>query len=617
MKKKILVSFVCALALVGAIVAVQGIGKGNGNTASLPVAVAQQGDLVIDVLEGGNISALNFMEIRNQVTVGSGVKILDIIDEGYYVTEEDVAEGLVLVRLDASELEEAIVDHDVRFQQTEAAFAEARQAIEIEESEALSAIKAERQKLRFALLDFQKFLGGDAAVEMLQSLSLPFDNDSLAAYEAEATSLIAKSFDTSKISDSLESAHAMEESATLELQVEDSLAANVNFGSFLEQEVRGDGEAEQRIRRMRDEALVATAEHAVRRESVEGARRLHEREFITRQTLDNEEVSLEKAALAEQRSITELKLFQDYEFPKEAERLLSTYEEGLLSLIRLKRTRMARMSQAMSRFRSAQRRYELELRQRENLEQQLAQCVIRAEIPGLVAYGSAGGSLYSSRSDAAVAPGATMRTGQPIITIPDMSRLGVEVNIHESHIKKVELGQKVYITAESVPDQTLVGRVSKVAVLPDSNASRFNPSLKVYPTTVEIEGTHEFLKPGMSAKVEIIVNELEDVTYVPVQSVFVESSEHFVFRRAGSGYERQPVRIGAHNNDFIQLIEGIEPGDEVFLRMPEGYEPPQQSRIAERPDRRQRNEEEAQESVRAAADKTAGPDAPKVSLRNA
>jgi len=164
-----------------------------------------------------------------------------------------------------------------------------------------------------------------------------------------------------------------------------------------------------------------------------------------------------------------------------------------------------------------------------------------------------------------------------------MSKLGVEVNIHESHIKKIELGQKVFITAESVPDKTLVGKITKVAVLPDSNASRYNPSLKVYPATVEIEGTHEFLKPGMSAKVEIIVDELDDVTYVPVQSVFVENSEHFVFLKTVGGYKRHPVEIGAHNNEFIELKKGLAEGDRVLLKMPEGYEPPKvlKSRVAD------------------------------------
>lgn len=573
------------VAVIIAIVSVVRTSGKNGGTDDMPLAVAQHGDLVIDVLVGGNIQALNFLEYRNEVKLPNGIKVLEIIEEGYYVTEEDVAKGKTLVRLDQSELEEEIVDHDVEFQQTEALYAEAKQNIEIQESESLSAIKSERQKLRFALLDFQKFVGADAARETLRKLGLPFDNDTLEIYEKEATDLIVKAFENRR-ADGASTGESGEDSeiASFALVANDSLAANVNFSSFLNEKELGDGEAEQTIRRMRDEALLATSELSLVEESVEGAKRLHQREFITKQTLENELVGLDKAKLAVQRSQTELELFRDYEFPKEAEKMLSLYEEALLELIRTKREKLALMSQIHAKYRSVKRRYELELKKRENLEGQLASCVIRASQTGLVAYGGANTDYYTSRYYEGISAGATLKVGQPIITIPDMSKLGVEVKIHESHIKKIQLGQKVYITAESVPDKTLLGRISKVAVLPDSNASRYNPSLKVYPATVEIEGTHEFLKPGMSAKVEIIVDELADVTYVPVQSVFVENGEHFVFCKTLGGYERRPVKIGSHNNDFIELQGGLEPGEKVLLKMPDDYEPAQvdKSRLARR-----------------------------------
>ncbi len=600
MKKLILTLFLVA-ATAAIFYFFRGSNDGGRNIDDLPIADVQSGDLVIDVLEGGNIQALNYLEIRNSVKSTAGIKILEIIDEGYMVTEEDVANGKVLVRLDQSALEEDIVDHDVAFQQTEAVYAEAKQNIEIEESEALSDIKAERQLLRFALLDFEKFVGAEAAVETLQSLGLPFNMETLLLYEEEATALIVKSFDTKRLAESLKEDSELN---PFELEAESSLASQINFGAFLKDEVLGDGEAEQTIRRMRDEALVAASQLAVTQESVEGAKRLHKKEFITRQTLDNEIVSLDKAKLALQRSETELDLFRDYEFPKEAEKMLSKFEESLLSLIRTKREKMATMSQIAARYRSAKRRYDLELKKRTNLEEQLASCVIRAELPGLVAYGGAKDNYYTSRYYEGISSGATLKTGQPIITIPNMSQLGVEVNIHESHIKKIELGQTAYITAESVPDMTLVGEISKVAVLPDSNASRYNPSLKVYPATVEIEGTHEFLKPGMSAKVEIIVKELEDVNYVPVQSVFVENNDHFVFRKSGTTYERLSVEVGDHNNDFIEVVEGLEPGEQVLLKMPEGYEPSQID-VADRSDRQRLKDRETKEEQDLEVERTA------------
>ena len=77
----------------------------------------------------------------------------------------------------------------------------------------------------------------------------------------------------------------------------------------------------------------------------------------------------------------------------------------------------------------------------------------------------------------------------------------------------------------------------------------------------------------MSAKVEIIAEELIDVIYVPVQAVFVENQEHFVFLKTSSGCERHLVEAGSHNNEFIEVISGLDEGDEVLLKMPEDYEP--------------------------------------------
>jgi len=244
----------------------------------------------------------------------------------------------------------------------------------------------------------------------------------------------------------------------------------------------------------------------------------------------------------------------------------------LLELVREKREAMAQAKQAESTFRSRKRRYELELKKGKDLEAQLASCVIRAEKPGLVAYGGGNDNYYSSRYYEAISEGATLKTGQPIITIPDMANLAVDINIHESHIKKIELGQKALISVEVIADQSLTGTVTKVAVLPDSNASRYNPSLKVYPATIEIDGAHEWLKPGMTAKVEIIVNELRDVVYVPVQSIFVENDRHFVFVGDGGRNTRRPVTIGEHNDEFIEILAGIEEGESVLLNTPDDFD---------------------------------------------
>jgi len=101
-----------------------------------------------------------------------------------------------------------------------------------------------------------------------------------------------------------------------------------------------------------------------------------------------------------------------------------------------------------------------------------------------------------------------VREGQTILTIPDLRKVCIKVKIHETYIKKIQKGQKVQITADSFPDRKLEGEVSQVGVLPDSENAWLNPDMKVYRTTITIHGQHEWIRPGMSTKVQIVVNQL-------------------------------------------------------------------------------------------------------------
>ena len=122
MNKKII--YVSLAAVLSSLVLWQAdFGGGEGGNEDLPMFETLRGDLVIHVLEGGNIRAMEYLEIKNEVKISATTKILTIVDEGYEVTEQDVKDGKVLIRLDPVEIEEQIVGFDVDFQQTEATYA--------------------------------------------------------------------------------------------------------------------------------------------------------------------------------------------------------------------------------------------------------------------------------------------------------------------------------------------------------------------------------------------------------------------------------------------------------------------------------------------------------------
>ena len=119
----------------------------------------------------------------------------------------------------------------------------------------------------------------------------------------------------------------------------------------------------------------------------------------------------------------------------------------------------------------------------------------------------------------------------------------------------------------------LNGEVTQVGVLPDSQNMWMNPDMKVYLTTITISGTNTWLKPGMSAKVEILANSLSNVVYVPVQAVSPQEGKQVCYMANGGKPECRTVEVGEFNDEFIEIKNGIKEGEQVLLRAVETSAP--------------------------------------------
>lgn len=129
-------------------------------------------------------------------------------------------------------------------------------------------------------------------------------------------------------------------------------------------------------------------------------------------------------------------------------------------------------------------------------------------------------------------------------------------------------GQRATITTEAFPDKTMHGKVLSVAPLPDSQRGYLSPDVKVYITKVSIEGSPGFLRPGMSAKAEILVEQLEDVVIVPVQVVANRAGRKVCYIGTDRGPEEREVQTEAFNDTFVEIVSGVEVGENVLLIPP-------------------------------------------------
>ncbi|GEP44365.1 efflux RND transporter periplasmic adaptor subunit [Brevifollis gellanilyticus] len=543
------------------------LAPGGEEVTTVPTFSATRGPLQVAVLQGGEIRALQNYEVKSEIETPT--KILSIIPEGYLVNEEDIKDGKVLVELDSTDIKTRIQNHEIEFQTTVSNYIDADEGREIQKSENQSLVRDMKENSTFALMDFEKYLGRDLTTKLLEDAGLPSSVESLDKYAVMLDNQANTPVDPA-VAKSTAPAGGKAKPGTpapAKKLTARPLQTRVDFSPFLEGAAGGDGEAQQKLRQLEDELLLRKSELAVAKQKVESSERLAARSFISKTQLENDQVTHEKVTLAGKTATTELDLFKKYEFSKQCALLLSAYRESLTKLERTVRANRSKMAQAETRFQTSKRRYDMELAQREDLEHQLKACTIKATQPGLVAYGDldAGASYNYSNS---IEEGATIRLRQTILTIPDMSQMGVSVKVHESQMKKVKIGQSVLIRVDAEPGKILEGRVAELALMPDSSSSRFTPNLKVYPASVHINGAYPWLRPGMNAKVEIVVDQLTDVVFVPVQSVEVEQDQHFCYIRSGSKLERRSIKTGVFNDEFIEVRDGVNAGEEVALSLP-------------------------------------------------
>jgi HlyD family secretion protein len=196
---------------------------------------------------------------------------------------------------------------------------------------------------------------------------------------------------------------------------------------------------------------------------------------------------------------------------------------------------------------SKKTRLEIEKNQLATREEQFSNTKVFADFDGQVFYPKI--ARYGSL--AKIEKGAAVQYRQPILSFPDLSAWDLKVGIPEAMIDKVSLGQEAVSTLDAVPGLILRGRIQKISAVPDSQ-------------NVDSKANAQ-LKPGMSATVEIVTDQLRDVLYVPIQSVVSSEGKHYVYVVKRGRKNLREVTIGKYNTQYIEIIAGLEEDEELML----------------------------------------------------
>lgn len=160
--------------------------------------------------------------------------------------------------------------------------------------------------------------------------------------------------------------------------------------------------------------------------------------------------------------------------------------------------------------------------------------------------------------------GDQVSAGSVAFGLADLSPLLVDIQLSEIDINQVELGQSVELVFDAIPSRTYEGSVVEIGLVGNTVQGVVN-----FPVTVELSDPDDAVRPGMTAAVNIIVEQIENVLRVPNRAVRLRNGDRVVYLLEASSPVPVAVELGASSELYSEVLSGdVEVGDLVILNPP-------------------------------------------------
>jgi HlyD family secretion protein len=273
-----------------------------------------------------------------------------------------------------------------------------------------------------------------------------------------------------------------------------------------------------------------------------GLKPLMEKGFITRDELERSSFELEQAEAELQLARKKADIYVKRTYPQDRERA------RLL------------LDQKTAQEANAQQRVVETTSRAHELEAAIDGCSVYAERPGLVVYEE----LLSANPRRKIRVGDRVTRSQGIITIPEVSRMVVEASVDEASVHKVHPGLPATIRLDAYPDLLLTGKVARVGTMAQSSADRPFED-KRFDLVVDVDSSKADLRPEMTARVDVLLGELKDRLWLPVNAVFEEDGILVAHVRGLWRNDVRRVQIGESNDSQVEIVAGLREGERVSL----------------------------------------------------
>ncbi len=255
------------------------------------------------------------------------------------------------------------------------------------------------------------------------------------------------------------------------------------------------------------------------------------------------------------------KVFLRYDNPTRIKDLENAVIQATLNLEKVKVSTNSTIAQQQRQVANMKIQIRRRATNLEKLRSYMPMMELKAPANGVVLYGDV--DARWGRVD--VKTGMDVHRGMVLLTIPEMDNLVVDFDLPEIYRSKIDVGNEVIITPDSLQGVKYTGEIETLpvnSIMWDSN------SPKIYKTKIKINDADERLVNGMKVQLQIVSGVAENVLAIPVESVFEDGNRYFVYKITPSGPQECDIELSRSNDTLVEITKGLDENDVIYLYRP-------------------------------------------------
>ncbi|MAB29053.1 MAG: hypothetical protein CMJ53_07250 [Planctomycetaceae bacterium] len=304
----------------------------------------------------------------------------------------------------------------------------------------------------------------------------------------------------------------------------------------------------------------------------EEAKDLVENGFISRDEYERDRIAMIESTAAVKEAEISLDVYKRFTSKQDEKKRVSDLEQASSEKGRVKQRHQAEMVTQLATVESDKSKLAGSDERKKELEGQLQKCLVLAPTDGLVVYRT---SMREGRGRDDQGPpmiGTSLSPNQLVILLPNTSQMVASVKVSEALSGRIKSGMPATVFSDAFPNMAIEGEVGSVSVMAKDGGWR-DPNRRDYTVLIMLKTDASMgLKPSMRCRAEIELGLVNDVISVPIQSVFREGADSFVYVPAKGGWSQRKVNVGRASELAVEITEGLDLDERILLRKPDAFE---------------------------------------------